>query len=384
MQRNTIQSFLFLLLSIAAIAPVFGQDDYTKLIGEHRDDVEVLAVSPNGKYLATGSWDHTITIYELDSTYQWMSTLRSHQSAVTCLAFSRDSKYLLSGSNDYKAILWKINDAGLDFMQDTVFENVHNSPITDVLIGPGMRIFYTAGADGKVVAIDRVKKKKRIIENKSPVQCIALSTNRRYIFAADETTVVKQYDAFGKVIRTYEGHEDYVNAVAYALNNKFIATGSNDKTVKIWDPLSGKNLKTFEGHEWKVTCLDISRNSKYLVSGSSDGSAILWNIETGEQMKSFEGHGTNVRSVSFSPNLKEVYVALHVGEDNDEYGLVVWQTGIEPPKAAKPGSPPPLPKHLQKYAPKTAKSKTPVKPKPTPKPQGKVIKKTDEVIITED
>jgi len=388
MQRIILFALSLLAFSCLNLNSAFAQtdqSDYLKLTNEHRDDVEVLAVSPNGKYLATGSWDHTITVYRKDSSYEWMSTLRNHRSAVTCLTFSRDSKYLMSGSNDYRTVVWKLTEEEHDFQIDTVFENVHNSPITDVLIGPGMRMFYTSGADGKVVAFDRMKKKARTIDNKSPIQSIALSTNRRFVFVTDESTLVKQYDAFGKVIRTYEGHEDYVNDVEYALNNRFIATASNDKTIKLWDPLNGKNTKTFEGHDWKVTCLAISRDSKYLLSGSSDGTAIMWNIETGEAMKTFEGHGTNVRSVAFSPKLDEAFIALHVEENDTEYGIIVWKTGIAPPKVGKAGGPPPLPKHLQKYAPKRkTPTKSKAKPKTAPKSAGKIIKETDEVIITED
>jgi WD40 repeat protein len=361
-----------------------AQQDYYKFLGEHSDDVEAVAVSPNGKYIATGSWDKTIKVFYNDSVYSWMCTLNGHQSAVTALAFSRDGQYLLSGGKDYKIILWKLDEGGNYFVQDTVMNNVHTSPITDVIIGPGMKMLYSSSGDGKVMMYDRVKRKMRTIDNKIPVTGIALSTNRRFIFVTDESTMVKQYDALGKLLKSFEGHTDIVNDVDYALNTKFIVTGSNDKTAIIWDALTGKQLHKLEGHDWKVISVVISPDSKYVLTGSNDGTSKLWKVETGELIRTFEGMGSNVRSVAFSVDQERVFVALHNDEENDEFGVVVWGSGIEKEAVQKPGQPAPLPKHLQKYAPKpnSPAASKPTSPNNTPKPSKKVIKSTDEVEIS--
>lgn len=390
MALRTLSLLFFWVLAGVATAMHADSLKY-RLIKEHSDDVQVVAVSPNGKYVATGSWDKTIKVMNVDSGYSWMSTLRGHASAVNALAFSRDGNFLISGGNDYRVIVWKLSEDGAYFALDTTITNAHTSPITDVLMGPGMRMIYTAGADGKVMIYDRIKRKARMIDNKSPITNIALSTDRRFIFCTDESTLMKQYDAFGKIIRTFEGHSDYVNAVVYTINNKYVITGGSDKTIIVWNPLTGKEVRRLEGHEWKVTSLSVSPDSKYLLSGSSDGSAKLWDIESGAELKSFEGIGSNVQGVSLSPDSRLAFIAMHMDSKEDEFGVVAWETGIEPPAAAKPGQPAPLPKHLQKYAPKTPGA-TPAKrgattPKPTKPPVKdgqKVLEETDEVKIMQD
>lgn len=385
-----INRYLFALLFLASgTFATFAQQERYKFLGEHSDDVEVVSVCPDGKFLATGSWDKSIKVFETDSSFSWYQSLIGHHSAVTCLDFSRDGDMIISGGKDYRVIIWRHAEEGTGYYQDTVFGSVHTSPITDVIIGPTKRMIYSAGADGKIMVYDMLKKRARIIDNKSPVRDICLSTNRRFIYCVDETTLVKQYDAFGRVVKTFEGHEDYVNAVVYSLNNKYLVTASSDKTAIVWNPLTGDQIYRLEGHDWKVTDLAISVDSRYLVTGSTDGSAKLWDLSDGKEVRSFEGNGSNVRSVAFSRNAKYVFIALHTTEDeeNEEYGVGVWKSGIEPPKAGSAANGArQLPPHLQKYAPKaTSKTKVAPKKKVTPKPtNGKVIEENDEVKIMQD
>jgi len=380
--------FVFLLLASGSFA-TFAQQERYKFLGEHSDDVEVVSVCPNGELIATASWDKTIKVFETDSNFSWYQSLMGHHSAVTCLDFSRDGEMIISGGKDYRVILWRHVEEGTGYYEDTVFGTVHTSPITDVIIGPTKRMIYSAGADGKIMVYDLVKKRARIIDNKSPVRDICLSTNRRFIYCVDETTLVKQYDAFGRVVKTFEGHEDYVNAVVYSLNNKYLVTASSDKTAIVWNPLTGDPIHKLEGHDWKVTDLAITPDSRYLLTGSTDGSAKLWNLDDGSEVRSFEGNGSNVRSVAFSRDSKYVFIALHTTEEEEkeEYGVGVWESGIEPPKAGTVvNGARQLPPHLQKYAPKSpTKTKAATKRKVAPKAnKGKVIQETDEVKIMQD
>jgi len=76
------------------------------------------------------------------------------------------------------------------------------------------------------------------------------------------------------------GHQGSISAVKF--NQDFIATGSNDATIKIWS-MQGVCLKTFRGHRDEVTCLDF--HEQVLVSGSEDRTLRRWNIETGESQE---------------------------------------------------------------------------------------------------
>jgi WD40 repeat protein len=67
-----------------------------------------------------------------------------------------------------------------------------------------------------------------------------------------------------------------------------LASGSDDKTVKLWNTESHKEVTTLEGHSNAVKALTFSSDSKYLASGSEDYTVKLWNLQTLEQVEDSE------------------------------------------------------------------------------------------------
>ncbi len=107
-------------------------------------------------------------------------------------------------------------------------------------------------------------------------------------------------------IQTLEGHSDCVVSVAFSPDGKYIISGSDDKTIKIWDAKSGKCLRTLEGHSDWVISVAFSLDGKYIVSGSNDNTAKIWDVNSGVCIQTLKGHLDNVRSVRFSPDGKYI------------------------------------------------------------------------------
>ncbi|HEX9385495.1 MAG TPA: helix-turn-helix domain-containing protein [Anaerolineales bacterium] len=100
-----------------------------------------------------------------------------------------------------------------------------------------------------------------------------------------------------------------VNRVAFSPDGKMVATSGDDRTARIWDPLSGKEIMVFKGHSYSVTGVAFSPDGKYLVTASADGSVRLWEVATGQEVRRFTGHINRVRDVAFSPDGKYVLTA---------------------------------------------------------------------------
>src|SRR3954468_22439945 len=75
-----------------------------------------------------------------------------------------------------------------------------------------------------------------------------------------------------------KGHELAVISIAISPDSNFVATGSRDKSAKLWDLSTGREVRSFLGHEYSVTAMDFSKDGQTLMTGSSDGTVRFWEV----------------------------------------------------------------------------------------------------------
>src|SRR6476661_6335751 len=107
-----------------------------------------------------------------------------------------------------------------------------------------------------------------------------------------------------RCVFTLPGHSSFVNSLAISPDGKILASGSWDKTIKIWDLETTELLGTLTGHSDRVNSVAISYDGKMLVSGSSDETIKFWNLHNGDLLWTLKGHSDNVNAVVFSPDGK--------------------------------------------------------------------------------
>jgi WD40 repeat protein/predicted Ser/Thr protein kinase len=124
----------------------------------------------------------------------------------------------------------------------------------------------------------------------------------------------------GTTILTYSLHTDVVKAVAWSPDGKLIASGSLDKTVRVWDASTGKDvLPPHKGHSQGVKTVAWSPNGNYIASGSLDGTVQIWNAATGSPIYTYRGHSPHaVRSVTWSPD------STQIGSGAEDHKVQVW------------------------------------------------------------
>lgn len=135
----------------------------------------------------------------------------------------------------------------------------------------------------------------------SSINSVAFSPNGKFVASGSKDNTVKLWDVeSGKPIWTFQGHKDEVWSINFSPDGNYIASGSADKTIKIWKIKEKKEIATFYGHNSGVSSIAYSTDGKYIVSGSGNGVIILWEAKNGKQSWRVTGHTDSVTSVSFS------------------------------------------------------------------------------------
>ncbi len=110
--------------------------------------------------------------------------------------------------------------------------------------------------------------------------------------------------SFSQTLETViqKGHELAVISIAISPDSNFVATGSKDKSAKLWDLRNGREVRSFLGHMMSVTSLEFSSDGKYLLTGSNDKTARIWEVETGKELVSVPSFDDGlVTDVAFDP-----------------------------------------------------------------------------------
>jgi len=100
--------------------------------------------------------------------------------------------------------------------------------------------------------------------------------------------------------RSLEGHTDEVRALAFLPDGRTLASGSGDRTVRIWDAKAGKCLHALAEHRGAINCLAVSSDGKHLVSGGKDGLPLLWRLTAKPLAIALDGHDAAITSVAIS------------------------------------------------------------------------------------
>ena len=223
-----------------------------------RDYVRSVAISPDGRLVASGFLYEGIKVWEVDSGVP-LRSLRGHTASVNSISFSPDSQWLASGSRDRTIKLW------------------------DVYAG---REISTLDA-----------------QDCGEVRAVTFSPDGLWLASGSTDSIVRLWRVVtGREVQPMKGHDGPVTSTVFSPDGRYIASGSLDRTLKLWDAGTGLEVKTFEGHTAGVASLAYSPDGRLLVSGGEDKMVRIWDVETAREIRTLAGHINDVTSVAFSPN----------------------------------------------------------------------------------
>jgi WD40 repeat protein/serine/threonine protein kinase len=284
---------------VRAIDTATGKEQFPR--AGHVAPLQAIAVSPDGRAVASASDDWVVKVWDL-ATGQVRHSLSGHTGAVCGLAFSPDGTQLASGSRDGTISLWDV-DGGTELRA----LHGHSRAFSRLQFSPDGRTLAAGGQDGTVKLWDPATGKAgdSLPGHAGVVRCVAFSPDGKRLASGGEDKTVGLHDLAGGGSRKFTVPAA-VNDVAFSADGRTLAAvcDAPESAVRLWDVESGAET-TWPGHTASVRGLAFSPTEPLLATCAEDGTVRLWD-RTGSDPRArvidLGAPPSGVRAIAFTPD----------------------------------------------------------------------------------
>lgn len=308
--------------------------DLVQQLQGHLDEILSTCWFANNQYLAIACNSNDLKIMEVITSK--CRHLKGHSDIVVCVAaVPNDPMRIISSSKDCTILVWQFDES----MSDKIIFKAtgHTHAIHALAVSPYEAVFFSGGEDTTLkrwVMPDASK----MVETNQPSQIISTNTVKAHdlrisaldVSPNDQLVATGSRDKTAKIfsaaklqiIATLKGHRRGVNAIQFSPVDQVIVTAA-DMNLRMWNLNDFTCVKTFQGHDCAVLNFSFLSTGLQLLSMGSDGNMKLWDCKTNECVKTIDAHSSSTWTLSTT---KDDSLVVTGGQDEK---LVIWKDTTE-------------------------------------------------------
>lgn len=318
---------------------------YRQFIGNNDEVTDVRFITGSERLAVATNSEH-IHIFNT-TTLGCLDTLSGHKEAVLTLDYTdsvEGRRLIASGSKDTTVRVWDVAKSG--GASCLAVGTGHVSAVTAVAFSRkvGSQFLVSGGADKLLRVWDTSKMDDAkcpttlpviaaIPAHEKDINAVCVSPNDQFVASGSQDRTIKVWKLPDLTpVSVLRGHKRGIWSVAFSPVDQALVSASGDKTIKLWNLKDGSCLRTFEGHVSSVLKVNFLSAGAQVMSAGADGLLKLWNIRTAEPIATFDAHDDKVWALALENETGEL--AASGGSDGS---VAVWRdcTASDRENAAK-------------------------------------------------
>lgn len=295
-----------------------------------------LAFSPDGRYLASGSWDGDLCLWDFAALTAFperrtqelsLRHLQGHTNTITSLVFRPDGR-LISTSEDRTLRVWDVPGGGQEIARRVL--QGYNSGVWYTAVSFDGQLFAGGGGDRNVRlwALESGALVQMLHGHAQGVMAVALTPDGALLAAAYQDHKIRLWDSTTHTLKTVlNGHTDEIEAVAWGAAASggplLLASGDVEQKIHLWELARGRLSQTLAGHTGWIYALAFHTREPWLVSASGDAKVRLWQMDyqagSGTLLEQFAVDGVLFRAVAVHPTERVIAAGCNSG------AIYLWQ-----------------------------------------------------------